>query len=118
MSDMTKRVTVILSDEEYAHVRKCAGLVPLSRWFKSLAIPVEPLTVEKIRGHLKKVREVALTPEQAVEAMAVALIPPLYGDPSKTETYYHTATSHRMTCLCVSCVAYRSNNDIPLGGFK
>ena len=33
-----KRVTVILSEKEYREVRTSAGLVPLSRWFKNLAI--------------------------------------------------------------------------------
>src|SRR5216683_253228 len=32
------RVTVLLSNEEYAEVRMRAGLVPLSRWFKNLAL--------------------------------------------------------------------------------
>ena len=31
------RVTVILSDEEYAHAKKKAGLIPLSAWFRALA---------------------------------------------------------------------------------
>ena len=35
---MPKRVTVLLEDDEYAQVRKSAGLIPLSRWFKSLAL--------------------------------------------------------------------------------
>lgn len=33
-----KRITVLLSEEEYAQVRNSAGLVPLSRWFKNLAL--------------------------------------------------------------------------------
>ena len=33
-----KRVTVILSDEEYVQVRREAGLIPLSAWFRSRVI--------------------------------------------------------------------------------
>jgi hypothetical protein len=32
--------------------------------------------------------------------------------------YYHTATSNRLTCMCETCVDYRTRNDIPLGGFR
>lgn len=32
------RTTVILTDAEYAEVKRRAGLVPLSRWFKELAL--------------------------------------------------------------------------------
>jgi hypothetical protein len=47
----------------------------------------------------------------------IAKNPPLAdGDPTKTETYYHTATSSRFRCLCESCVAYRHDHGIPLGG--
>lgn len=31
--------------------------------------------------------------------------------------FYHTAASHRHTCLCPSCSNYRERNAIPLGGF-
>jgi hypothetical protein len=45
--------------------------------------------------------------------------PPLAdGDPTKTESYYHSATSNRLTCLCVTCTEYRRIHDIPLGGLK
>ena len=36
-----RRITVLLSEEEYTQVRSNAGLVPLSRWFKSLALGVK-----------------------------------------------------------------------------
>lgn len=38
---MAKRVSVLLSEQEYTQVRSKAGLVPLSRWFKSLALGKE-----------------------------------------------------------------------------
>lgn len=38
---MAVRVTVILSDEDYARVRSMAGPVPLTRWFRGLAFPGE-----------------------------------------------------------------------------
>jgi hypothetical protein len=45
--------------------------------------------------------------------------PPLAdGDPTKTESYYHSATSNRLTCLCVTCTEFRKVHDIPLGGLK
>lgn len=39
-------------------------------------------------------------------------------DLSATETYYHTASSDRRTCMCDSCVQWRKDNDIPYGGAK
>jgi hypothetical protein len=39
-------------------------------------------------------------------------------DLGKTETYYHTAASNVKTCMCESCVDYRTRNDIPYGGMK
>lgn len=35
---MANRVVVLLSDEEMASVRERAGLVPLSAWFRALAL--------------------------------------------------------------------------------
>ena len=32
------RITVILNDDEYAEVRRRANLVPLSAWFRNLAL--------------------------------------------------------------------------------
>jgi hypothetical protein len=32
------RVTVILNEQEYAHVKSKAGLIPLSSWFRALAL--------------------------------------------------------------------------------
>jgi hypothetical protein len=41
MCVMTKRVTVILSDEEYAQLRNEAGLVPLSAYIRARIRPVD-----------------------------------------------------------------------------
>lgn len=40
-----RRVTVLLSEEEYTQVRRNANLVPLSRYFKSLALGVKQANV-------------------------------------------------------------------------
>jgi hypothetical protein len=98
MCDMAKRVTVILSDDEYAEVRTKAGEVPLSRWFRNLAIYPKTITVHKPQPMKREPKE------------ANTEVPP--------GRFYHTASSNRLNCLCPSCVAYRANNDIPLGGFK
>ena len=37
---------------------------------------------------------------------------------AEIEKYYHTASSNRLTCMCESCVDYRTRNDIPFGGKK
>ena len=33
-----RRIAVLLSEQEYTQVRNMAGMVPLSRWFKNLAL--------------------------------------------------------------------------------
>lgn len=38
MLHMSKRIAVIFTDEEYAEVKRMAGLVPLSAYFRNLAI--------------------------------------------------------------------------------
>jgi hypothetical protein len=43
---MVKRVTVLLTEEEYAQVRISAQNVPLSRWFKSLALNAKETNAE------------------------------------------------------------------------
>lgn len=35
---MSKRVTVIFSDEEYRQVKEIVGLVPMSAWIRALAL--------------------------------------------------------------------------------
>jgi hypothetical protein len=49
------------------------------------------------------------TPKEMMDALAI-------NDSNKQ--YYHTASSNRHTCLCQSCVNYRTLNDVPFGGFK
>jgi hypothetical protein len=34
----------------------------------------------------------------------------------KGSVFAHTAASHRLTCLCPSCVDYRHKNQLPVGG--
>lgn len=46
---MVKRVTVLLSEEEYAQVRISANKVPLSRYFKNLALGVKQANGETNR---------------------------------------------------------------------
>lgn len=43
-----RRITVLLSEEEYTQVRISAGLVPMSRWIKNVALNgAEPRRVER-----------------------------------------------------------------------
>ena len=53
------RVTVILTDEQYAQVRSKAGLIPLSAWFRDLGLNAG-LTVEDLRRELHEVPPGAL----------------------------------------------------------
>lgn len=54
------RVTVILTDEEYGEVKKRAGLIPLSAWFRSVALeqagalPIPKKTVIAVREVMAK----------------------------------------------------------------
>ena len=41
---MSERVQVVLSEDEYADVKRRAGLVPLSAWFRALAFSGRKLT--------------------------------------------------------------------------
>jgi hypothetical protein len=58
------RVTVLLSDEEYTQVRSMAGLVPLSAWFRGLALNVGQVRTENRpvteRNEGKQIREAAV----------------------------------------------------------
>lgn len=54
------RVQVILTNEELVEVKKRAGLVPLSRWFKNLALGGSDRNIgEVVRGSSREVCEEA-----------------------------------------------------------
>ncbi len=56
-------------------------------------------------GRKKPAREVA------------AVVPEAPGESEVSEVFaVHTAASHRLTCGCKTCTAWRKANDIPLGG--
>lgn len=50
---MTNRVVVLLSDEEFETVKARAGLVPLSAWFRALALGKKP---SKAAVHVETLR--------------------------------------------------------------
>ena len=68
---MSKRVQVILTDAEYKYVKQRAGLVPLSAWFRNMAIG-SALTVAQIREARDELRKVAMTDVEVVTTLTDA----------------------------------------------
>jgi hypothetical protein len=70
----TKKVAVVLSADEYARVRTMAGLVPLSTWFRNLAIGIResapPPNVETFTVLDRRVEQVAGEPAEVVDIPA------------------------------------------------
>jgi hypothetical protein len=52
---MRMRITVIVTDQEYAEIKRRAGLIPLSTWLKSIALHGIEI------GELKSAQEQAIT---------------------------------------------------------
>jgi hypothetical protein len=96
-----KRVTVILSDDEYTQVRTKAGAVPLSRWFRDLAL------TEYIELKAEFTDRASITAPELAEQL-----PSPSESRSEPSLAHHTAASNRFTCMCESCVNWRQRNDI------
>jgi hypothetical protein len=54
--------------------------------------------------------------ESATDARELAAPPDARATDSGGQQATHTAASHRLTCMCPSCVDYRHKNQIPVGG--
>lgn len=61
---MLMRVTVILSDEEYAEAKRRAGLIPLSAWFRSMAFGDFGAETVRKDGTVRVVRGSASAPKR------------------------------------------------------
>jgi hypothetical protein len=131
------RITVVCTDEQYAEIKKRAGIIPLSSWLKHVALAeavafegkanVDRLEKES-DGRSKDVArsaprdKVHMQPRRRTGAVATpgpqvaSGDSPAEGSDSTVVYAEHTAYSNRLTCLCRTCVQYRKNNDLPIGG--
>ena len=75
------RITVICNDEEYAEIKRRAGLVPLSTWLKSVALLGVGVDVEAVRRIEKVV--------------------------SGSDDRARRTGGHPVDCQCMNCVGYR-----------
>lgn len=110
---MAKRIAVILTEEEYEQVKALAGLVPLSAYFRSLALKPDrgilagdgttAQTVRPARGvHLAQ-RSASAQERIAEPATAGARSRTLEVKPAASVSEFQGSSEHHPRCSCAVC---------------
>jgi hypothetical protein len=120
------RVTVILTDAEYAEVKRRAGLIPLSAWFRNMALTDDSLLPERA-DPITEASERSVEPETRSDKAAVTEVSERRQNKRHSGTLgrvedvthaavratqqatEHTATSRWQSCPCVTCTQKRKN---------